>query len=256
MSYIAVVFMDGKIFQPAFGLTFMQGVSSFKGYSMSEDNHNNQPTGIIEYLKSLPLGAFSIMFALGGLTIFGLTALQQGIQQPAPIYIQPAASTATPLPTSTPTPVKVFINGEVNRPGVYELPHDSILQDALVLSGGFTDDAYEDIINLAQPLTDGMQVYVPAVSDNALTVPLVSTPPVVGKTESSQTESQGGIINLNTATKEQLETLPGVGPSTAQKILDYREDNGVFSSIEDVMNVSGIGPAKFENVASYITVEG
>ena len=142
---------------------------------MSEEKESKQPAGFIKVIQNLPLGAYSIMFALGGLSILGLKTFQQGWQQPAPIYIQPAQPTASPFPTATPEPIKVFINGEVNQPGVYELPHESILQDVLFLAGGFSADAFEDIVNLAQPLTDGMQIHVPVLSKTEVTVPLIAT---------------------------------------------------------------------------------
>ena len=226
---------------------------------MSEDNEFDtsvEPVGIVSKIKEIPLGRYSIVFTLGFLTMIGLRVLQDGWRQPAEIHIQPAQPTSTPMPTSTPEPIQVFINGEVNRPGVYELPHDAIIQDVLLEAGGFTAEAYRDIVNLAQPLSDGMQVYVPTLSDasNEPPLPLISTPPTV--TNDNGGSDGGGIINLNTATMSQLESLPGIGPSTAQKILDYREDNGLFGSIEEVMNVSGIGPAKFEAMEPYITVDG
>jgi len=224
---------------------------------MSDEKEPKKPTGLIETIQNLPIGAYSIMFALGRLVMLGLKTFQQGWQQPAPIYIQTAEPTSTPLPTSTPEPVNVFINGEVKQPGVYKLPHDSILQDALFAAGGFSADAHKDIINLALPLIDGMQVYVPPLAEaTEVAVPLISTPPLTLKLGASSAENEGGMVYLNTATKAQLESLPGVGPSTAQKILDYVEDNGPFSSIEDVMNVSGIGPAKFESMREFITVDG
>lgn len=225
---------------------------------MSDEKESGQPLGLLETIKNLPLGAFAMMFALGGLSILGLKTFQQGIQKPAPIHFQPAEPTATPLPTVTPAPVNVFINGQVNQPGVYELPYDSILQDALMLAGGFSADAFKDIVNLAQPLTDGMQIYVPSIPETKVAIPLISTPPISAKVNSAPSTdgvNEGELINLNFASKEQLESLPGVGPSTAQKILDYREDNGAFGSIEDVMNVSGIGPAKFESMQDFLTVD-
>ena len=215
-----------------------------------------EPIGFVSKLKEMPLGTYSIIFTMGFLTMIGLSVWQDGWRQPAEIHIQPAQPTATPMPTSTPEPIRVFINGEVNRPGVYNLAHDAIIQDVLYEAGGFTGDAYQDIVNLAQPLSDGMQVHVPALPEASSEVPLISTPPVMTKPEVNGAGTATGLINLNTATMSQLESLPGVGPSTAQKILDYREDNGMFGSIEEVMEVSGIGPAKFESMAPFITVGG
>ena len=225
---------------------------------MSDESQNDQPTGLLEMLKEMPLGTIAITFTLGWLSFLGFRTLREGLQQPAPIHIQPAQPTATSLPTATPEPIQVFINGEVNQPGVYTLPHDAILQDVLLLAGGFSADAYQDVVNLAQPLADGMQVHVPSQSETVNTVPVVTTPPLVLNLESGggSAANATGLVNLNLASKVELESLPGVGPSTAQKILDYREDNGPFASVEDVMNVSGIGPAKFESMAEFVTVDG
>lgn len=223
---------------------------------MSEEKEYDQPVAVIDKIKQMPLGTYSIIFTLGFLTMIGLSAFQDGWRQPAEIHFQPAQPTTTPMPTPTPEPIRVFINGEVNQPGVYSLPHDAIIQDILLEAGGFTADAFKDIVNLAQPLTDGMQVHVPALPDTAVEVPVISTPPITTKSGAGGSNNENGIINLNTATMTQLESLPGVGPSTAQKILHYREDNGPFLSIEAVMDVSGIGPAKFEAMEPFITVDG
>ncbi len=204
----------------------------------------------IALFNTLPIGTLfvsgTIMFLLG----LGLNGWQTW-QPPAEIHFVPAEPTPTPLPTSTPEPVNVFINGEVAEPGIYQLPFDARVQELIALAGGFTTEAFADVVNLAQPLTDGMHVYVPAVGDEQAVIPLVSTPPSTTKAEG---ESAGGLIDINRANKSQLETLPGVGPSTAEKILIHREDNGPFASIEAIMDVSGIGPAKFEKMADFITV--
>ncbi len=208
-------------------------------------------TAFIAFVNGLPLGALFVSGACMFLLGVGLNSWFTW-QQPAPIYFHPAEPTATPLPTATPMPVNVFVNGEVAEPGIYQLPHDAMVQDALAVAGGFTADAFIDIVNLAQPLSDGMHVHVPPLTESTAAIPLISTPPPTSKTDG---ETAGDLIDLNRASKSDLETLPGVGPSTAQKILDYREDNGPFAIIEDVMNVSGIGPAKFEKMANFITID-
>ena len=203
----------------------------------------NWPIGII-----IVTGALSSLLTLGGMSL--------GNQlRPAPIYIDPPQATAVPGPTPTPEPISVFVNGQVAVPEIYVLPFNSKVDDAITAAGGFTVQAHTDIVNLAQPLTDGMQVYVPSRSEiGDQPVPLVSNGLAGGSSSGSDTPSAGELVNLNAAGKSQLETLPGVGPSTAQKILDYREDNGSFGTIEEVMNVSGIGPSKFEQMAPYVTV--
>lgn len=205
--------------------------------------------GIQQNFSKLPFGTIIVTGALSSLLTLGGMGLNNRVR-PAPIYIEPPQPTQPAAPTSTPGPIKIFVNGEVGAPQVYELPADAIVQDAINIAGGFTDEAFAEVVNLAQPLTDGMQIYVPAKSEGA-SVPLLSTPEA---NSGGVTSGSGELVDLNAATKAQLESLPGVGPSTAQKILDFREDNGPFSTIEDVMNVSGIGPAKFEDMAPFITI--
>lgn len=217
---------------------------------MEEEKKEISLADIFAYVQKLPIGTAFVFLAIGSV---GSMAINTWINwnDPAPIYFEPAPPTPTPMPTSTPEPVTIFINGQVEQPGIYTLPYDSMVQDALNAAGGFTAEAFEDVVNLAQPLTDGMQVYIPAKDDSAVVaIPLISTPPMTSKDELSS-----GLINLNSASKAELETLPGVGPSTAQKILDHREDNGPFTTIEAVMDVAGIGPAKFEQMAEFITTD-
>lgn len=128
----------------------------------------------------------------------------------------------------------VHVVGEVVRPGVYLLAGDHRIEDAIQAAGGPTSLGDLQALNLAAPLVDGTQIRVPAVGD-PLTQPLVT-----GSTTSAAT----GPINLNTASAAQLEALPGVGPSTSAAIIDYREASGPFLTLDDLLDVPGIGPAK------------
>lgn len=176
--------------------------------------------------------------------------------QPAPILITPVPATAVPEPTATPGPITVFVNGAVNLPGLYALPNGSRVNDAIAAAAGFATDAAADVVNLAQELQDGSQIYVPSQSE-AAALPAVVSVPVLNLSSGTggQPETPQGKININTATLELLDTLPGIGPSTAQKIVDYRDEVGMFTKIEDLMNVSGIGEAKFDKIKDQITVE-
>lgn len=144
--------------------------------------------------------------------------------------------------------MRVYISGEVAHPDVYELPSGAILSDAVNAAGGFSEEANRDLVNLALPLSDGMHVHVPNNSIESI-LPAVSGGIVPGS-ESAETT-----ININAASLEELDRLPGIGPSTAQKIIDYRQENGPFASIEEVQNVSGIGPAKYEQIKDLITLQ-
>jgi competence protein ComEA len=132
----------------------------------------------------------------------------------------------------------------VHRPDVYALRPNSIVKDALLAAGGATDDADLDRINLALAVADGQHVYVPHRGEGALPIQ-----PTAGS------RASGMRLNINTADQAALETLPGIGPTLAQRILDYRQANGPFERIEDIMEVSGIGASRFEDLKSLITTE-
>lgn len=137
--------------------------------------------------------------------------------------------------------IQVHVAGEVNKPGVYKLDEGSRIMDAVNAAGGFTDKADKNSLNLAKVLEDGEQIMINS-TDSA-----------------SQNTTQGsannnGKININTADLSQLQTLNGVGPSTAQKIIDYRNANGKFKAIEDIKKVSGIGDKTYEKFKDQICV--
>lgn len=197
--------------------------------------------------KSLLQSGIGILIGLI-LGVGGMTLNKQ--TQPAAIVIAPPP---TPGPTSTPGPVRVFVNGAVNNPAVYAIPADSIVQDAILAAGGFAPNANSVLVNLALPVVDGMQILVPeeGVAATAPLAPVLS--PGGGNITIPGTDSSS-LININTASTEELDKLPGVGPSTAQKIISYRESNGLFASIDDIKNVSGIGDAMFNDIKELITV--
>ncbi|MFQ5420293.1 MAG: helix-hairpin-helix domain-containing protein [Anaerolineae bacterium] len=206
--------------------------------------------------KNVVIGGFLGLVIGATLAIAGLTLANR--VRPAPIVIVPPEPTPTAVPIATPGPIQVFVNGHVARPAVYALPPNGRVQEAIDAAGGFADDADTAVVNLALPLTDGAQVYVPGLADEApppLTVSLPTAVPAVVESGAPSGGSSGGLVNINTATPEQLDALPGIGPSTAQKILDYLDENGRFQTIEEIMNVSGIGEAKFNQIKDLITVD-
>jgi competence protein ComEA len=192
---------------------------------------------------------------------YGLATWRQRAQ-PAPIEILPPQATATtppsplPEPTATAGPLRVYVSGAVVHPAVYTLPLGSIIDDAVRAAGGFAADADPVAVNLAQPVADGMQVYVPTLAEVEPTPPPVSLPP--GATATAAARMGGvtvdGLINIDTATQADLEMLPGIGPATAANIIAYREANGPFATIEAIMDVPGIGEGKFEAIRDLITV--
>lgn len=202
--------------------------------------------------RNVVVGGIIGMMIGAALGIAGLTLANR--VRPAPIVIVPPEPTPTAVPTPTPGPIQVFVNGQVAAPAVYDLPPQSRVADAITAAGGFGVDADTAVVNLALPLTDGAQVYVPGIADNVPPPVTVSQPTAV-PVVADATSPTGGLINLNTATLEELDALPGIGPSTAQKILDHRDENGRFNTIEEIMNVSGIGEAKFNQIKDLITVD-
>jgi competence protein ComEA len=147
------------------------------------------------------------------------------------------------LPPSTEAPLTVYISGEVIKPGLYTLPRGSRVNDALQAAGGFSENADRDALNLAEILSDGQQVNFPRLPAPTLT-----------RDPAQPAPTNPGPVNINTATLEQLDSLPGIGPAIAQDIIDYRVSNGPFSSIEDLLKVTGIGQAKFDAIKDLITV--
>jgi len=166
----------------------------------------------------------------------------------------PAASTA-PSATAGPAEVVVYVCGAVRRPGVYHLGADARVADLLEAAGGAAAKAELQGVNLAARLTDGEQVVVP---EKGAPVVAGAATGAGAAGSAGATGSAGGTasapVDLNTATLEQLDALPGVGPATAQKIIDYRTANGGFKSVDDLKNVSGIGDAKFADLQPLVTV--
>lgn len=168
-------------------------------------------------------------------------------QASAPIAVHTPSPTRTPPPTATPLPMRIHVCGAVQRPDVYEIALGSIVQQAIETAGGPTADADLNTINLALELQDQQKVYVPRQGEaNA-------PPPVSGGPEGVEVAA-GRVVNINTATAVELETLPRIGPTMAQRIIDYREASGPFAAVEDICNVPGIGPATFEGLKDLITV--
>jgi competence protein ComEA len=147
---------------------------------------------------------------------------------------RPHGEAVTLLPTATPGLLTVYISGAVATPGVYALPEGSRVDDALKAAGGSLPGAELNNINLAVQLADGQQINIPGVVD----ISHVSV----------------GRVNINTATVDDLNNLAGIGPTTAQAIVDYRLQHGPFQVIQDIQNVPGVGPATFALIQDYINV--
>ncbi|MEJ2607156.1 MAG: ComEA family DNA-binding protein [Anaerolineales bacterium] len=173
---------------------------------------------------------------LSGLLATGLLILFISEPRGTPVVLEPPP---------TPGPIRVHVAGAVANPGVYELPDGSIARQAIEKAGGALDNAAMDRINLASTLSDGEQITVPIQVD-------ASDPTSIARPETNA--SAHDLLDINTATAPELERLPGLGPSLAQKIVEYREKSGPFGKVEDITHVSGIGSAKFDQIRDLICV--
>ena len=184
---------------------------------------------------------------------------------PDPAEILPMAGTV-PIPTPAPPPssvaepvrIVVDVAGAVVRPGVHELPASSRVADAVDAAGGFTADADRVRLNLAEPLLDGSRVWVPAVGEPSGPdlVPVITGS--AGRTTESGADRGAGseMVDINIADADALEALPGIGPSLASAIVEHRGRNGPFASVDELIEVSGIGPVKLEQIRPSATVGG
>ncbi|MGT2799662.1 helix-hairpin-helix domain-containing protein [Streptococcus marmotae] len=144
----------------------------------------------------------------------------------------------------------VDVKGAVRKPGIYHLSAGSRLHDAVEAAGGLAETADSKSINLAQKLSDEGVVYVATKEEAVSVVPTVTTSPASG-----DKGEKGSLINLNTATEADLQTISGIGAKRAADIIAYRESNGRFQSVDDLKNVSGIGAKSLENIRPYVTVD-
>lgn len=144
--------------------------------------------------------------------------------------------------------IMVDIKGEINKPGVYEAIEGERVVDLVKRAGGLTANAAEEFVNFAMYVEDEMVIYIPKIGDESDSITSFAT-------SISGSNNSEGKINLNKATEAELETLSGIGPAKATAIIEYREANGSFKTIEDLMLVSGIGEKTFEKIADQLTVK-
>lgn len=149
----------------------------------------------------------------------------------------------------------IYITGAVKNEGIYELEEGSRIADSIEIAGGLTQEAQIENMNLAYVLTDGIKIHIPTKSENINEVQDDTNLYITKEnTNTEDTKNTSKKININNATQTELETLPGIGPSIALKIIDYRKENGKFIKIEDIKNVSGIGENKYLKIKDLIKV--
>lgn len=157
------------------------------------------------------------------------------------------------VPDAEPVRIAVHVVGAVQVPGVYELPVGARGDDALRAAGGAARDADLRRVNLAAPLHDGEQLVIPRVGER-VPVTVATAPAGSGGSTSDRGSPATQLIDINRATANELERLPGVGPSTAKAIVDHRSRNGPFGSVDDLLKVRGIGPAKLGEIRPWVKV--
>ena len=204
--------------------------------------------GRVPFAVSRSTALVGVCLALAALVLVGQRLAHAGAASgPEPV--------ATPLQPVASAPARailvVHVVGEVRRPGLYRLRDGARIADAVHRAGGALRDADLAAVNLAAPLVDGVQVAVPA---RAAEAPGPPSPPSFGAgSAGGSTGAAGPLVSLSSATVEELDQLPGVGPITAQKIVDYRAEHGPFASVDDLDVVPGIGPTRIEQLRDLVT---
>lgn len=215
---------------------------------------------------------------VGGCAVAGVLAAVPALRHSAspaaePVRITQAAAVpvlATAASQTSAAPMYVHVTGEVARPGLYQMRPGARVMDAVTGAGGATANADLSLLNLASPLHDGQKLRVPRTGDAPETAPdpvlvradpaptpapTAFAPPAQAPASSGKLRHPGeGTVHLNSATEGDLQRLPGVGPSTAAKILDYRTAHGGFRTAQELMEVKGIGPKKFAKMQPFVSV--
>lgn len=201
---------------------------------------------IHDRLATLSRAELIALVAVVGVTVAG-AGFWYVRSLPAPVQVRSGPSGAlVAAPTASASPATVIlvdVAGWVRRPGVYEFAEGARVIDAIDAAGGARPGAVLSSLNLAAPLVDGTQVLVLKESQSA---PTTET--------GTGTSGATGLVNVNSATNAELETLPGIGEVIAQAIVDHRTENGPFTSVEQLVDVSGIGDATLENIRELVTV--
>ena len=148
----------------------------------------------------------------------------------------------------------IHIAGAVHQPGVYQLSKGKRIIDALKMAGGEMEKANLNAVNLAAHLYDGQKIVIPFIPQNNEDMLIEAALSNEGSQQNTYSSSNSGLLNLNAVTSHQLETLPGIGPVLAERILEHRKNHGLFRHIEEIMSVPGIGEKKFEDIKELITV--
>jgi competence protein ComEA len=202
---------------------------------------------IRERLAALSRGELVGLVALLAVTLGGAGLWYvRSLPRPVEVAAAPSGGTASAPASASPSPEVVLlvdVAGWVRRPGVYEFTEGARVIDAIDAAGGARSGAVLEALNLAAPLTDGTQILVPREGQEG-----AAPAPVTGGAVA------GGLVNVNSAIATELEELPGIGEVIAQRIIDYRTENGPFATVDELLDVSGIGDAILESIRELVTV--
>ena len=183
----------------------------------------------------------ALCVAVAGIVYF--VTDNSGGESDSTVFVEAAScepdSSSSREQVETDADIYVYVCGCVKNPGVVSLNSDSRIYEAIELAGGFTENADTDAVNQAEFIKDGQKIYIPAIGESI---------------NSAEGSDSSGLVNINTAGILELTTLPGIGESRAQAIIAYRDSNGLFSDINEIMNISGIKQSAFDKIKSYITV--
>jgi competence protein ComEA len=171
------------------------------------------------------------------------------VEEIVPTEINEEEEAAKPPKTES---LIVDVKGQVKMPGVYSSSQEERVIDVVQRAGGLTENADESKVNFAEHVQDAMVIYIPAKGEEGVTVPAGTT---VNPSNTGGTSGNQAKINLNKADETQLQNLPGIGPSKAAAIIEYRETSGLFKNVEDLKDISGIGDKTFEKLKDLITVQ-
>lgn len=193
--------------------------------------------------QQITLGIF-IGFLLAGLVLIFVLP-----QRGSAIVLITKTPDLTPIPTATLSLIRVHLTGAVNAPGMLTLPKGACLVDAIEKAGGLIEGYDSNLLNLAEILQDGSRIHIPNLveQESNFNNPQRSQPLL--------NIEEPILVNINTADLDTLVLLPGIGPSKAQAIINYREQNGLFIRIEDIQKVKGIGPGIFDSIKDLITID-
>jgi competence protein ComEA len=194
--------------------------------------------------QQITLGIFIGLLLAGLILIFVLP------QRGSAIVLITKTPNLTPIPTATLSLIRVHLTGAINAPGILSLPKGANLADAIEKAGGLIDGYDSNLLNLAEVLQDGSRIHIPNIAEqeSGFNNPQRSQPLL--------NIEEPLLVNINTADLDTLVLLPGIGPSKAQAIIQYREQNGLFMRIEDIQKVKGIGPSTFDSIKDLITIDG